>query len=235
MGFGSSFKKFTSNPGRMAAAGLTLGGSEVLRAADKSLGIKDMLLGKKNPGSPGSYTELDPSQKRIIDLYSGELEKAAMQRPIDASQIAGAQIANQERLAKTGVADAERRAQSLIAQRGLGKSAAGISALLGVRSNLGNQLNAIRAQRPGMERDILNQEEANRLNRIGNIAGGINQTLGTRMYNLPIAPTGRQGGLLGLGLGAGGAFLGYKKGGAQGALAGYQVGSGLGQGFSNMG
>lgn len=232
MGFGKSFKKFTSNPKRMVLAAGTLGGSELLRATNKSLGLKDLLLGKKDPGSEGGYQELDVAQRPLIETYTEELERLKKYSPKNVENIAASEIANQERLAKSGVEDAERMAQSLIAQRGVGKSAAGISALLGVRRNLGSQINAIRAQQPGLERNLMDQFETNRLNRLGAITGGINQTLGTRLYNEPVAAS-RVGGFIKPLLAIGGGALGAKYG-VQGAQAGYQMGSGLGSMAENF-
>jgi hypothetical protein len=220
--------------GRAALAVGTLGGSEVWRAADKKMGLKDLLLGKSSPGKAGYFTDLDPMQQGALDTYNEELSRLRTAGPMKVDQIARAEIANQERLAKQGIADTEKRAQSLIAQRGLNRSSAGISSLLGIRSNLGNQLNAIRAQQPAMMRNLQNEDINSRINRLTNLSGGMNNILSTRMYNAPVAATGRQGGILPLLTGGAGAILGSKAG-PQGAAAGYQIGSGLGQSFTQMG
>ncbi len=218
MGLGSSFKKFTSNPKRMATAAITLGGSEVWRK------LKDPLLGKKDSGSPANYTQLEPEQAQALGIYSNELSRLKEFNP---NEIAKAQVNQLENQARSGADDAERVAKTLAAQRGLGKSSVGIGAILGAKRDLQDRINAVRAQEPILQQGF----EGERLARIGDITGGINSIFGQRMYTPAVAGGARIGGLIQPLLGIGGAALAAKYG--QNPLSGYQIGSGLGQSVQN--
>jgi hypothetical protein len=182
--------------------------------------LKDTFLGKKTAATAGGYTELDAGLKPALGMYNNELSKLQNQGPIDSSQEVGARIAQQERQATQGIQDQETRARDLLAQRGMGRSAGGISALLGIRSGLNDQISGIRAQAPGMMREINNENEATRFNRLNNVTGNISSILGTRMYNAPTAAQGRSGGLAAPLLSAGASMAGSALGGPiGGALA----------------
>lgn len=202
----------------MGTAFVTMGGSEVWRK------LKEPLLGKKKEGAAAKYTQLEPEQSKALGIYDEELSKIKEFNP---SELAKLQVNQLEGQARAGADDAERTAQSIVAQRGLGKSSVGIGAILGAKRDLGDRISAIRAQEPILRYGL----EGEKLNRLGTLSGGINSIFGQRMYTPEVAGGYRQGGLLNLGLGIGGAILAAKTG--QNPLVGYQVGSGIGQSIQN--
>lgn len=218
MGFGSSLGKVigsTSPIGGMATGQGLFGG------------LKNTLLGKKSEGSPEKYSQLNPEQLNALGLYNEGLNNLKNFNPEEQARVS---ILNQERMAQSGVADAERQARDLVAQRGLNKSAAGISAILGVGRGYNDKIQAIRAQQPLMQQQL----EGERLNRLGSLSGGINAIYDTRMYTPAVAGGVRSGGILGPLLGAAGTAAGAYFGGPMGAAAGSQMGSALGSGFSQQ-
>lgn len=218
MGIGSSFKKFVSNPKRVATAAVTLGGSEVWR------GLAKPLFGKKDEGSPERYTPLEAEQKKALGLYDQEINRLKEFDPNKLARIQTTLLENQERASAD---DAERQAQEIVARRGLGKSSVGLGAILGAKRDIQNRINTVRANEPILQQGF----EGERLARIGDITGGINNIFGQRMYTPAVAGGARIGGLIQPLLGIGGAALAAKYG--QNPLSGYQIGSGLGQSVQN--
>lgn len=194
---------------------------------------RDLLLGKKSEGSAASYSELDPMQKKAMGIYGRELDDLSIKS--DPAAIAKSQIAQQERGIRSGAQDAQRQAQQLVAQRGLGRSSVGLNAILGVNRDLNDRIFANRSLETGLANQYQNQFANDRINRLGALSGGINSTLNTRMYTPEVKGGVRGGGLLAPILGIAGTALGAKYGGPAGAAAGYQVGSGIGNSFSNYG
>lgn len=215
MGFGGSLgKSFNKNTGVGALIGGGVGG------------LKDFFLGSKSQGSAEKFGELQPEQQQALGLYSEGLSGLKNFNPAEQARIA---ILNQERQARGGVADAERQAKDLVAQRGLSKSAAGISSILGVSRGLNERLQGIRAQQPLLQQQL----EGDRINRLGQLTGGVNSIYNTRTYTPAVQGGVRQGGILQPLLGIGGAVAGGAYGGPQGAAAGYQVGTGVGGTLQN--
>lgn len=212
-----------------SAAGGSLGG--VLGGAfggSKGIGgIKDLLLGGKSAGNAGGFSALDPIQQSALQAYSDELRDI---KNVNPEQMARTGIANQERMARQGVSDAQKNIQQAIAQRGIGKSSVGLTALMAPQQGLNERLQQIRAQQPLLQQQYA-MEKANRLNAL---AGGVNSTLDTRMYTMPQVGGVRAGGLLAPLLGIGGGLLGNMYGGPMGGVAGAQAGIGLGQSVQNM-
>lgn len=184
---------------------------------------KDLLLGKRDPGTAGQHLDLDPSLKRVTD------EARAQQSRIikgfgdllgSGDQMARNQINLQERFARRGVEDAQRQAQRFVAQRGLGNSSIGLSALMAPQRGLGERLEEIRASLPMLQ-----------LSNLSSISGGINAILGAqgaqRAYIPGQASMGRQGGLAPL--------LGAGIGGMLGGPAGATAGLGIGQAATQLG
>lgn len=187
--------------------------------------LSDLLLGKKSEGVAGGYSSLDPAQQEAYDLYRGELGNIRKTNP---EALANLQVNQAEKMIRSGAEDQERNAATMIAQRGLGKSSVGINALLGARRDLNDRILANRATAPQVQQQFENLK----LDRLGALSGGINNILGTRFYTQPEAGGIRGGGLLGLGLGAAGAYGAYKSGGNP--VAGFQAGQGIGRSVSNF-
>lgn len=170
-------------------------------------GAKDLLLGKKDPGTKDRYMPLDPSQKKAMGQYKEMLDQTGRMADFE-----GAQMENQIR---SNAMDVGRKATDMVAQRGLGNSSVGLSAILNSTRDMGDRIATTRAALPGM-----------RLDKLNNVSGGINSILNSRTF-IQGREAGRKGGLAPL-IGAG---VGGYMGGASGAQAGY----GAGQALTQMG
>jgi hypothetical protein len=174
---------------------------------------KDSLLGKKDKGVADRYTELDPLQKKALGQFGTFLDRTEQMGEVDANQMVKQAIQSTK--------DAEMKAKEAIAQRGLNRSSVGLNALINSSRGLGERIEAIRANIPALQ-----------LERLGQVSGGINDILNQRMYIQGREGGGRSGGLLGLGLGAAGAYASAKKGGDPGA--GFSAGQGAGRSIANF-
>ena len=243
---------FWSTVGRVGAGLSTFGLSEVANEATGggvfsggesgrlSNLIKDPLFGKKDPGRPDKMIELDPSLRQTVEqgragqqqglgLYSDELRRLQGTSPETLSQIV--QARKEKGIIGEGK-DAKRRAQQLVAQRGLNKSSVGLNAMLQAGSKTGEKIQTARANQPLMTEQIASQ----RMGQIGQATGGINQVLNAQGAQRDLVQ-GRQGGqrsggLLGLLGGAVGAYASGSNGGDP--FKGFQAGQGLGTGLSNL-
>lgn len=243
---------FLSTLGRIGLGVSTFGMSEVANEATgggifeggekgrlSSL-IKDPLFGKKDPGRPDRMVELDPSLRQTVEqgragqqqglgLYTDELTRLKGTSPEALSQIV--QARTEKGIIGEGK-DAQRRAQQLVAQRGLNKSSVGLNAMLQAGSKTGEQIQTSRANQPLMQEQIASQ----RMGQVGQATGGINQVLNAQGAQRDLIQ-GRQGGqrsggLLGLIGGAAGAYAAGSSGGDP--FKGFQAGQGLGTGLSNL-
>lgn len=180
-------------------------------------GTKDLVLGKKDPGVQAQQINmLSPEAQRASNLALGQYEGLLR----DPSKGVDAQIAAQEDAARAAAEDRQRMAKQMIAQRGLGNTSFGLNQILGANTGLANQIGAIRAQRPLLERENLQAATQGLSSIIGAQTGG-------QVYNQGRESMGRRGGLAPLlGLGAG-----YAIGGVGGA----QVGMGAGQALTQLG
>lgn len=225
---------------RVGAGIGTLGLSEVANEATGGglyggdstfLGLGDVLRGEKDPGTPDKWLDLDPSLRRNVEagrtqqleginIYGDELKRL---KGVDPGKLANIVQAKREKQLIGEGADQQRRAQQLIAQRGLGRSSVGLNAMLNADRKTQEKIGASRAEAPMLKEKIAQQ----RLGSIQQATGGINQALQAQgaQRDFVQGQTGgtRSGGLLGL---AGGA-IGAMKGGPQGAYAGQQLGQGL--------
>lgn len=231
---------FLSTLGRVAAGAATMGLSEAanevsgggLYGDDSTLlGLGDVLRGKKDPGVPDKYLNLDPSLQRNVEagreqqlkginIYGDELSRLKGVDPQKLSQIV--QARNEKQLLGQGK-DQQRRAQQLVAQRGLNRSSVGLNAMLNADKDSKDQIASSRAQMPLLTEKIAQQ----RMGSVSNAQQGINQSLNSQgaQRDFIQGKTGgkRSGGLLGLAGMAAGAYMG----GPQGAYAGQQMGQGL--------
>lgn len=231
---------FLSTIGRIGAGVMTGGLSEVANevtgggiwgGGSNVLGLGDVLRGEKDPGVADKYLNLDPSLQRNVEqgrsaqsqglgLYSEELKRL---KGVDPKQLAGVVQAKQEKQLIGQGEDKKRRAQQLVAQRGLNRSSVGLNAMLNADKETQSKIGSSRAEAPLMQEKIASQ----RLGSINSAQQGINQSLGAQGAQRDFVQ-GRQGGqrsggLLGLAGGLAGAYFG----GPQGAYAGQQLGSGL--------
>jgi len=231
---------FWSTVGRVGAGLATGGLSEVANEAtggglygegSNVLGLGDILRGDEDAGTPDKYLKLDPSLRQTVEqgragqqqglgLYSDELRRLQGTSPEKLSQIV--QAKKEKGIIGEGK-DAKRRAQQLVAQRGLNKSSVGLNAILQAGSKTGEKIQTARANQPLMQEQIASQ----RMGQVGQATGGINQVLNAQGANRDFIQGqtggGRSGGLLGLAGMATGAYFG----GPQGAFAGQQLGQGL--------
>jgi hypothetical protein len=231
---------FGDNIGRIGAGVATLGLSEVANEVSGGgiwggdstvLGLGDVLRGEEDPGVADKYLDLDPSLRRNVEqgrnaqsqglgLYSDELKRL---KGVDPKQLAGVVQAKQEKQLLGQGKDQRRRAQQLVAQRGLNRSSVGLNAMLNAGTASDDKIAQSRAEQPLLQEKIASQ----RLGSIGAAQQGINQSLGAQGAQRDFVQGreggGRSGGLMGL---AGGLFGAYA-GGPQGAYAGQQLGQGL--------
>jgi hypothetical protein len=177
-------------------------------------GLKDAILGKKDPGTPDEVIDLGSAQGRALQEKAlgqyGEILNGGVQN----------QMAAQERQVRTGAEDQARKAQELVSQRGLGNSSVGIGAILNAHRDLGDKVGAIRASEPMFK-----------LQNLQNVTQGVNSIMNeqgqSKIFKLGQQGGQRKGGLAPL-LGAGaGAYFG----GPQGA----QAGASMGQMLTQMG
>lgn len=163
--------------------------------------LGDSLFGEKDPGVAASTANIyNSDQQKLLDNTTNQYQDLLNKN----SQIAQNQGAQMENQILANADDQERKAQQIVAQRGLGNSSVGLNAILGAKKNTSDQIAGVRAGLPGMQLDNLNKINSG----IGNLLG--TQSGGT-IYNKAQASTGRDGGLAPL-LVAGGKA--YASGGA---------------------
>lgn len=212
--------------GRIAAAGVTFGTSELVGAGKKIEGglSKDGLFGKKE--TTGGFASQTAQQLELDRLAlsqakeSGEIRTMGLARlrgetKEDAGQIARAQVARAQTGERASADDARRRLQSLVARRGLQGSSIGLGQEVGLQRSSAQRIAALQASTPERER-------AERQAQTGRLlaAGGSPQRFRGPQFLGP-KKTQRTGGLAPL-IGAGvGAYFG--------GAAGAQVGAGVGQ------
>lgn len=230
----------SDNIGRIGAGVATFGLSEVANEAtggglwgegSNVLGLGDVLRGEKDPGVADKWLDLDPSLRRNVEagrqqqlaginIYGDELKRL---RGVDPEKLANIVQAKKEKQLLGQGEDQKRRAQQLVAQRGLNRSSVGLNAMLNADRQTNKDIASARAEAPMLKEKIAQQ----RLGSIQQATGGINQALGAQgaQRDFVQGRTGgqRSGGLLGLAGGAIGAYYG----GPQGAYAGQQLGQGL--------
>lgn len=173
-------------------------------------GISNLLFGKEVKAQKSGFMPLDQTQVKALGGYNKLLDQ-------DMKGFADQQIAASERGIRQGGEDATRQAQQMVAQRGLGNSSVGLNAILNQKRDMANQIGANRARLPGLQYDM-------NLANLNSATKGIQDILGSRMYQNGTPGGQRSGGIAGI---LGGA-VGAKFGGPQGAMAGYQLGNSLG-------
>lgn len=218
--------------------------------------MKDLLFGKKDVGERDAYIDLDPSlkkaveaarkpQARIGEMISTELDVMSKSK-FDPKEFAKRKSAMErgmaERVLGQAGADARRRAEQIVAQRGMGRSRAGLSAILGADKESREKLEDFRigsaAREEMLGKEMEDKERSRRLNMMrgyGATLGGILGTPGAqRTFMKGRKGAGRGGGLFKTGMSVAGGVLGGMFGGPAGAAAGSQIGGSLGGGLANI-
>lgn len=179
---------------------------------------KNLLFGKKDPGTSDRYLPLEAEQQEALSKYSDLLKT-------NTDNVAKSTVMAQENAIRANAGDAQRAAQGLVAQRGLGRSSVGLNAIINSTRNMGDQIGQARGQLPALQYNM-------RVSNLNSATGGIQNILGSRTFIQGQKSTGRGGGLLGLGMGAAGAYMAAKSGGDPGA--GFAAGQGAGRGIANL-
>jgi len=203
---------------------------------------KDTLFGKKDPGTPDSYLELDPSLRKVTeegrglqsDILGISKDEIGRIKGMNTDAMALNDLARQKKGISSMFEDQTRKAQELVAQRGLGNSSVGINAILGADRERAKSLNAANASLPMLKE----QYAGNRLSKLFGLSQNTNSILGTpgvqRTFVQGQASRGRMGGLFNIASTLGGAAIGGYVGGPQGAMAGMQAGQGIGNMLGTM-
>jgi hypothetical protein len=181
-------------------------------------GLKDTLFGKQQ--TIGGETESQAALNRLAlqqAKESGKIRTLGFKRLKEESEagaknLAVIQAGREARATRSGMADAQRKLQGLVARRGLSGSSIGLGQEVGIQRRGAERLAQIQASIPERAREMRQQQT----DRLLSAAGG-------RQVFQQAAPkqTGRRGGLaplLGAGIGA-----------AFGGPAGAQLGLGIGQ------
>lgn len=240
---------FLSDIGRVGVGIGTFGLSEVANEATGGglwgegstfTGLGDVVRGKKDKGVPDKFLELDPSLRAIVEqgrrgqgqglsLYSKELERLGK---LDPKKTAELMQTKGVKAIKGASEDEKRRAQQLVAQRGLNRSSIGLNTMLNADRRAGEKIAELKSNAPLMEE----KARRDRMSSIGGATTGINQVLASpgQQRDFIQGRTGgtRSGGLLGLLGGAAGAYAAGQAGGNP--YQGFRAGQGLGTGLANF-
>ncbi len=205
----------------------------LLEAVIPSAGIassskgKDFLFGKKE--TTGGFTARTAEQEELDKIaleqarQSQDLRTAGVERLKEETGegAARAQIEREVAAGERATQDTQRRLRDVVAQRGLGRSSAG----LGQEISLGQQ----QAQRAARTRASLPERQQSLTNRLLS-AGGAQQQFRGQQWMGPVT-TKRGGGAIAPLMAVGGSVAGGIFGGPAGAQAGGTAGAGLGQGL----
>lgn len=223
---------------KRAVAAVSTGGLSEL--AGGAGGAKNLLFGKKDPGSPDRNVMLDrglydltqkirPLQSQSVDLYNKRLDEIGQ---ISSGGLAD--LLTQRKIKALGGAekDAERMAASQVARRGLDRSSVGLNAIVNAGESARQAKAEARAMTPLLKMQMGSDRDAQLTNLNRGLAGIIGTRDQSRTFVQGRESTGRGGGLLGLGMGGLGAVMSAKKGGDP--MAGFGAGMGIGNAVGNM-
>lgn len=200
-------------------------------------GVKDFLLGKKKGGFSADEIagEIRRVQGKGILTAEKGLERLNQALEKDGGELAAQAVregvAKEQKGILTSAQDARRRAQQMIAQRGLQGSSLGLSADRSATQEMGKQMASAQAKLAQIPLAMRQQQlaDAQMLQGAGTgLFGGLGGSAGVRFHG---QEGSRSGGVLGVasalaplaGTVAGGIF-----GGPMGAMAGGQVGGAIG-------
>ena len=182
--------------------------------------IGDALAGKQDPGvAAQQINTLSPQAQTASSNMIGKFDNMANQ---DFGQMASNQTQANMNAARQASADTGMKAQQMVAQRGLGGSSLGLSAILGGQQNLNDQLGQIQANQPMLQNQMTRENLQASGQGMQGMIGAQNQG---QIYQQAQASKGRQGGLMG----AVGGVIGGIYGGPMGASAGMGIGNALSQ------
>lgn len=240
---------FFSGVGRVLAGVATGGLSEVANETtggglygegSNVLGLGDLLRGEKEAGVPDKMIALDPSLRKATEearkgqfqgagLYNKELTRL---EGVDPNEIARLQQVKGEKALGAQSADEQRRAQQLVAQRGLNRSSVGLNAMINAGEGARDNVAELKSNE-GLMREKAALAKSQSVNAA---TGGLNSILNaqgaSRDYMQGKTGGARSGGLLGLLGGAAGAYAAGSNGGNP--MQGFQGGQALGQGLANF-
>lgn len=199
--------------------------------------VKDFLLGKKKGGFSADEIagEIRRVQGKGILTAEKGLEKLNKELETDGGDLAAAQytkgLEKQKETVLTSAQDARRRAQQLMAQRGLKNTSLGLAADRSTTQEAGRQMSGIQSQYsniPLIQREQrLNEAQMLQSGGLGTF-GGLGGASGVRFHG---QEGSRSGGLLGITSAlapAAGAIAGGIFGGPMGAGMGAQAGGAIG-------
>lgn len=221
---GNAVKSVVALPGKVVSAVPIVGkpvGNLYNKLTDPIGNVLDEAIsGKDVAATPNEVIDMaSPEGRKLQEQLLGQYGKGI---GTDTSGIAQQQVAAQENQIMQNAADQKMRAEQLVAQRGLGRTASGIGAILNQQKGVADQIGAVRSQLPGLQEQMRQQN-------LNFATSGINQILGeqgqSKVLKMGQAAT-KSGGLAPLV----GAAVGAKLGGAAGA----QVGMNAGQYAQNM-
>lgn len=224
--------------GALGGSVLGVGGMLTGAAISGSGGnIKDFLLGKKKGGFSADEIagEIRRVQGKGILTAEKGLEKLNKELETDGGELVAQQarkgLERQKETVVTAAQDARRRAQQLMAQRGLKNTSLGLAADRSTTQEAGKQMGTIQAQYsniPMLQREQrLNEAQMLQSGGLGTF-GGLGGTSGVRFHG---QEGSRSGGLLGVASAlapAAGAIAGGIFGGPMGAGMGAQAGGAIG-------
>jgi len=187
-------------------------GGVISKAVDKATGgeikgmfngLKDVALGKETAATPNEVIDMaSPEGRKLQEQLLSQYGKGI---GTDTSGIAQQQIAAQENQIMQNAADQKMRAEQLVAQRGLGRTASGIGSILNQQKGVADQISANRAQLPGLQEQMRQQN-------LNFASSGINQVLNeqgqSKVLKMGQAAQPRSGGLLAAALPLAGSVLG---------------------------
>lgn len=165
--------------------------------------LVDTLVGVDQAATPNEIIDMaSPEGRTLQDQLLGKFGQGI---GTDTSQIAKNQITAQENQIMQNAADQRTRAEQLVAQRGLGRTASGIGAILNQQRGVADQIGAVRSQLPGLQEQMRQQN-------LNFASSGINQILNeqgqSKVLKMGQAARPSNGGLLAAAAPIAGSILG---------------------------
>jgi hypothetical protein len=130
--------------------------------------LVDTLVGVDQAATPNEIIDMaSPEGRKLQEQLLGQYGQGIGK---DTNGIAQQQITAQENQIMQNAADQKTRAEQLVAQRGLGRTASGIGAILNQQRGVADQIGAVRSQLPGLQEQMRQQN-------LNFASSGINQIL----------------------------------------------------------
>jgi len=165
--------------------------------------LVDTLVGVDQAATPNEIIDMaSPEGRKLQEQLLGQYGQGIGK---DTNGIAQQQITAQENQIMQNAADQKTRAEQLVAQRGLGRTASGIGAILNQQRGVADQVGAVRAQLPGLQEQMRQQN-------LNFASSGINQVLNeqgqSKVLKMGQAARPSNGGLLAAAAPIAGSILG---------------------------